>query len=206
MSQYSRTYNSFSGIDISPIFNGKTIGEVQGLSWSCSREKAPLYTMGSANPRSFSRGKRGIAGAMVFLTFDREALLDTMQEQALFWGNKWEKNATGTAGSRAANALNEDGVTVDDKVVMRADYMDQIPNFDVKLMAVTERGHGAMMEIHGVEILNAGSGVSIDDITTDVSTTWIGTRIVPWHAQTYVSADETAEGASYTFTKNEESR
>ena len=31
--------------------------------------------MGSAEPRSFSRGKRGIAGNLVFISFNRDALL-----------------------------------------------------------------------------------------------------------------------------------
>jgi hypothetical protein len=40
------------------------------------REKAPVYTMGSADVRSFSRNKRGIAGSLVWVNFDRHALLD----------------------------------------------------------------------------------------------------------------------------------
>jgi len=147
---------------------------------------------------------------MVFLTFDREALLDTMAEKSLFWGNTWEKSDTGTGGSRAANQFTNLDTTYPsskDKQVMRAEYMDQIPNFDVKLIAMTERGHGAIMELIGVEILNAGSGVSIDDITTDVATTWIGTRIKPWHTQTYnAPGDGTngtyAPGSEFKFSGN----
>lgn len=36
--------------------------------------------MGSAEPRSFSRGNRGIAGTLVFSTFDRDALLAVFEE------------------------------------------------------------------------------------------------------------------------------
>lgn len=54
---YTQTYNSFSGVDMVVTFGGKIIGELQGLSYTVTREKAPLYTMGSADPRSFSRGK-----------------------------------------------------------------------------------------------------------------------------------------------------
>lgn len=32
--------------------------------------------MGNPNPRAFSRGKRGIAGSLVFTVFDRDALAD----------------------------------------------------------------------------------------------------------------------------------
>ena len=34
--------------------------------------------MGSAEPRSFSRGKRGIAGNLVFISFNRDALLSEL--------------------------------------------------------------------------------------------------------------------------------
>ena len=32
--------------------------------------------MGSAEPRSFSRGKRGIAGSLAFTVFNRDALIE----------------------------------------------------------------------------------------------------------------------------------
>ena len=54
--EYTKTYTAFSGCDIVPTFHGKIIGELQAISYSISREKAPVYTMGSAEPRSFSRG------------------------------------------------------------------------------------------------------------------------------------------------------
>ncbi len=41
-----------------------------------TREKAPVYTLGSADVRSFSRNQRGIAGSLIWVNFDRHALLD----------------------------------------------------------------------------------------------------------------------------------
>ena len=73
----AKGYNSFSGVDIKGVFANKVIAELQAISYSITREKAPLYTMGSADPRSFSRGKRGIAGTLIFLVFDRHALIST---------------------------------------------------------------------------------------------------------------------------------
>ena len=57
VNQIARGYNSFSGIDIKGVFANQVIAELQAISYSITREKAPLYTMGSADPRSFSRGK-----------------------------------------------------------------------------------------------------------------------------------------------------
>jgi hypothetical protein len=41
------------------------------------------------------------------------------------------------------------------------------------------------MEILGMEILNCGGGLSVDDVTADESCTWIGMNIIPWHSSTY---------------------
>ena len=79
-SEFTNTYTTFSGCDILASFGSQVIGEIQGISYSVTREKAPVYTMGSANPRSFSRGKRGIAGSLVFVEFDHDALLNGLQE------------------------------------------------------------------------------------------------------------------------------
>ena len=38
------------------------------------------YTMGSAEPRSFSRGKRGIAGTLVFVLFDHDRNLREIEQ------------------------------------------------------------------------------------------------------------------------------
>lgn len=62
MEEYTRTFTSFSGSDMVATFNGRVIGELQAVSYSVQREVAPVYTMGSPDARSFSRGKRGISG------------------------------------------------------------------------------------------------------------------------------------------------
>jgi len=79
-SEYTKTYTSFSGCDIVASFGGKVVGELQAITYAVRREKAPVYTMGSPEPRSFSRGKRGVAGSLVFTVFDRDALLSALRE------------------------------------------------------------------------------------------------------------------------------
>jgi len=44
--QYTRTYTTFSGADIVATFNGTVVGTLAGITWSVSREKAPVFTMG----------------------------------------------------------------------------------------------------------------------------------------------------------------
>lgn len=55
-SQFTRTYTAFSGCDVKAVFHNQVVAEIQGISYSVTREKAPVYTMGNADPRAFSRG------------------------------------------------------------------------------------------------------------------------------------------------------
>lgn len=219
-SSYSATYHSFSGVDMHVTFGDRIIGELQGISYTITREKAPLYTMGSADPRSFSRGKRGIAGSLVFLVFDRSALIEEMRIQNRnYFANKYElfedvqasrdivgsptsvlgPQVAGQVGAVAGNVpgLGRSGnVITNDKVIATPVYADQVPPFNIVITAANEYGHIASMSIMGVEVLNCGSGLSIDDITTDEACTFIATAIKPWNNQMHVDIRSGTPSAS----------
>ena len=203
-SAVTQTYNSFSGVDMIVTFGNVTVGEVQGVSYTVTREKAPLYTMGSANPRSFSRGKRGIAGSLIFLVFDRSALLDVsrqditgesrviMKKTELTKSQMGSQSRVGTANVTDPDFGAKSGSNPNDVVALReflglesvgATYHDQLPPFNITISAANEYGHVCRMQIKNVEIMNAGSGMSIDDITTDESCTFVATEVEPWNAQ-----------------------
>ena len=194
VSAYTQSYNSFSGVDIQATFGGVLIGELQGVSYSVTREKAPIYTMGSADPRSFSRGKRGIAGTLVFTVFNRSALLETFRSAAIGTAGQFYAHATdvarhpiATQGSTAFDAI-QVGAQVSQGSVASGNewelpwYPDQIPPFDITITAANEYGQIAMMIIGGVEILNEGSGMSIDDIVTEQSMTFVARSVGAWIA------------------------
>jgi len=69
-----------SGSDIRCQIGNRSLAEAQAISYSVTREKAPIYTLGSPDPRSFSRNKRGIAGSLIWTNFDRHALLGLVRE------------------------------------------------------------------------------------------------------------------------------
>lgn len=184
-----KTFNSFSGVDITPIFQGKAIGEIQAISYSINREKAPVYTMGKADPRSFARGKRGIAGSLIFIVFDKHSLLERFAS-AQFSADKDEKgirNQIGAASSLIGDFQGEDlfeaGAADNsfNQELASPWYADQIPPFDIVLAAANEYGAQAVMKIFGVELLNENSGVSIDDIVTEQQYTYIARSITPWY-------------------------
>jgi hypothetical protein len=177
-SQYTRTFTSFSGVDVAAVVDGERIFEIQGISYSITREKAPIYVMGSANPQSFSRGKRGIAGSMVFVMFDRDALFN-LKQRSLYVAhsdeNQVRRNVFGLA-PRPADQI-DGNVTA---FLTTPQYADQIPPFDVALTAANEVGQIAAMGVLGVEILNEGSGISIDDIVNEQAFTWVAREVTGW--------------------------
>ena len=195
---YMKTYSTFGGCDIVATFNGKVIGELQAITYSLTREKVPVYTMGSAEPRSFSRGKRGIAGNLVFVSFNRDALLSELGEKSIskFKANdsawladqeaaqfisieQWDAymsdlaNPNGTTGAGVLNDNISSLVTDEAK----PKYADEVLPFDITISLANEYGNKAVTVIYGVEILNEGIGFSIDAPTSERAYTFVARSV-----------------------------
>ena len=189
----SRTYTSFSGVDIKAVIGGVIVGNLQAISYAIQREKAPIYVMGRVDPLSFSRGKRGIAGTMISLMLDQHLLYSAPFTEEKFVGDNDAilpvdpafTLGGGTSGREddlvEAGTIPSSGVAMDDfNAVMSPFYVDQIRPFDVVIVAMNEYGQGAQMIIYGIEILNEGSGFSIDDIVIENQMTYVARTILPW--------------------------
>jgi len=174
-SQYTKTYTSFSGADIIATFNGVVIGELQAITYSVTREKAPIYTMGDPNPRSFSRGKRGIAGSLVFTVFDRDTLIALKNADNPIY--RHGMNTTASQPTPVHGPWNSEEVISKWSQPQVPKYSDEIPPFDITISFLNEYGQSAKMTIYGVEILNEGMGMSIDDITTEKACTFVARAI-----------------------------
>ena len=61
-------------------------------------------------------------------------------------------------------------------------YSDQVLPFDVTLAGANEYGAMACAKIFGMEILNEGSGVSIDDAVTEMQATFVARAVEPMTA------------------------
>lgn len=209
-SDYTKTYTSFSGCDIVATFGNTVIGELQALTYSIQRQKAPIYTMGSAEPRSFSRGKRGIAGSLVFTVFDRDALLEDLkdiniqriggEETEVYEGatlriEEWDSKLTGMSqeGSND-NSVSSQAENVTKKIaaVSNPHYDDEIPPFDITVSFANEYGQRAVLVIYGVEILNEGTGFSIDNVTTEKACTFVARRVE--HMKAVEGMNQTSTG------------
>lgn len=207
-SEVTKSYNSFSGSDIRAIIGQFQFAELQAVSYSVTREKAPIYTMGSADVRAFSRNKRGIAGSLIWINFDRHALLNIFRKaMGRFVANVddvlpqfqpdtnsfldqtaiFSSQLVRTVGPDVSATIDQlDNVPIDavsqTKTLAAPWYSDQILPFDITLAGNNEQGAATTMRIFGVEILNEGSGVSIDDAVTEMQATFVARTITPWSA------------------------
>jgi hypothetical protein len=203
---YRNSYASIGGVDIKVVIAGKTVGNIQAISYSITREKAPVYTMGSVEPRGFARGKRGIAGSLVFVMFDMHALLSlfrvsTGNDTAYHFVNDkdevrpdmpglaktWTDWFAGTPEVHLPGVnTNQEGAYTPGSAVssgwelIAPYYSDQVPAFNIVLVGVNEDGMASQMGVLGAEILNEGYGVSVNDLVSEQQMTYVARAVSAW--------------------------
>lgn len=115
--EFLSTYTSYSGSDLQITFGSKIIGSLQQISWAIQREKTPVFTCGSANPRSFSRGKRGIAGSLVLATFDEDSLMKEMKKI-------WDEIAPAAMYTPTGEALARKNIDLTNRYIAKLDQFN----------------------------------------------------------------------------------
>jgi hypothetical protein len=158
---------SFSGADtiatmiIPPIMDSKgkvtsagdviDIGELQTISYSIHRENSPVRTLGHSNVRAFIKGGRTIAGSLIFTVFN---------EYAFYKIKQYRDYLARSNGFFAPLA-------------------DMLPPFDVVLTFFNEYGNASKMKIYGITIVDEGQTMSIDDLITEQTYTFMARGIQP---------------------------
>lgn len=124
--------------------------------------------------------------------FDRDALIEALKGSTVqkFKANafadrpgnvtpmtitQWNEHMMQEAGTLGPQTPVEN--LVDPKA--EAFYADEIPPFDITVSFANEYGQKAKQVIYGVEILNEGTGFSIDSITTEKACTFVARRVEP---------------------------
>lgn len=184
----ARTSSTYAGVDIKMILGGAQLGSAQAISYAVQREKAPLNVLGKVDPIAFSRGKRGIAGTLVALLLEEHLLHQAFEETKWFVADNDEirPNITDLNTSVATNPLEEVGESFDANnlssnfTVAAAWMVDQLLPTDAVIVAGNEYGSAAQMRIFGIEFLNEGSGISVDDRTTETQHTFVARSLMPW--------------------------
>lgn len=153
-------YTSFSGTDVvahivlpneeAPL----PLGEMQTFSYSIHRENKPVRILGRTNPRGFVRGPRTIAGSLIFTQFDSYAFYRLAQYKQLVYGTR-------------ANAQ------------PMFPLADMLPPFDMILTYANEYGELARSKVMGMIFVDEGGTVSVEDIITEQTYTWMASGIQP---------------------------
>jgi len=127
-----------------------TLFDLQTVSISKHREKFPVRTLGRVAPKSSTRGPRTIAGSFIFTLFNKAALWDLLMAHMSFY-------STGVSIPGSDSGFPElGGITA-----------DQLPPFDLTIMCSNELGDNSYMTLYGIEIVNDGMTMSIQDMITE---------------------------------------
>ena len=155
---------SFAGVDISATMvipdmaedgnlnnQGDVIelAELQTISYSMHRKNTPVRTLGHVNPRGFVKGPRTIAGSLIFTVFNEYA----------FYRIKQFKRKLSMLGY--------------------SPLADMLPPFDIVLTFFNEHGLYGKMKIFGLTIIDEGQTMSVDDLITEQTYTYMARGIQP---------------------------
>lgn len=182
---YVEFFNSMSGSDITAIFGNVEVVNLQGISVSVNREIHPIYVMGHPDPRSFTRGKRGVAGSIVMICNDRGALYDIAEQYGVYAKKNGDSHVPGRnvsqdrdASGAFVNALSELdrlGFTL-----ATPHYYDQLPPFDVTLVGRGETLAVSVSRVGGIYIVSLGTGMSVDDSSIEQQLTYVALYYDDW--------------------------
>jgi hypothetical protein len=155
-STYSNTNTSFSGCDIKASVTignlpPKNIGNITTLSYSIHREKYPVRALGFTGMRGMTRGSRTVAGTIVFAVFDRYALYDIAKTK-----------------DPLDKGLGESYTSI---------LGDQMRPFDITCSIMNEQGISSILCLYGVELVDEGQTMSVQDIYTESTHSYIARDI-----------------------------
>jgi hypothetical protein len=194
---------AFSGADIHAYIGNRKVANLVALSVSINREVAPIYTFGDPSPRTFVKGKRGIAGTMTFTQFDKHALIESVFNVGEQIKNIWDNidrfyghMSDAQFKDRVDHLKRYANMTPDQirslspeqyviasaaKIVAqrRIQYVDQLPPFDLTLVFINETGAFAYMALMGVQFANEGYGYTLDDLSSATAVTYVATGVRP---------------------------
>jgi hypothetical protein len=145
--------------------------------------------MGSLDARAYSRNKRGIAGSLIWINFYRHSLLNLIQKCAGTFvvdideirpqyvnvangGSIFQSSVVRAPGIPVSATIDQLGTTLSsagqNAQTASPWYSDQVLPFDVTLSGVNEDRAMCVANIFGLEILNEGFGISIDDAVSEM--------------------------------------
>ena len=144
---------TFSGVDIIATLRGPDIPgaiamtNLNTVSYSIHREKAPVRRLGRVYSQGYTRGPRTIAGSMVWINFNKAAL--------------WELIRTAPGEESPVHSI----------------MTDQLPPFHMGFTFVNENGLSAFMNLFGIEIVDEGMVLGTDEAYLETTMQYVAEDI-----------------------------
>jgi len=163
---------AFSGSDIMVIFAipfttkqfstfdsiYKVSTEIQTLTISSTTSVLPVRRCGEVRAKYYTRGARSFAGSMVFTITNHDPFKE------IFGLDPSRSNA-----SEGENAW----------------HIDQMPAFDIIVLANNELGGIGAQIIQNINIVNWGTTYSVDDMYTEYTYSYVAEHVTPFLATQY---------------------
>lgn len=170
----SNFYKSFSGTDtlvfiLLPGSQPVILGSITTVSYSLYRTKQPVINLGRTNINGVTRGARIYAGTMIFTLINQHWLNELMDEQSnnSNWLSQYEE--------------------------LKA---DELPLFDLMIVSANEYGSYISMFLYGVDVTDEGQVVSVEDLFTENTLSFVARDI-----QTFKAGEKTNASKVYHSSK-----
>jgi peptidoglycan hydrolase-like protein with peptidoglycan-binding domain len=166
----SNFYQSFSGTDtlvfiMMPGRGPIVLGSITTLSYSLYRTKQPVINLGRTNINGATRGARIFAGSMIFTMINQHWLKELQDTEELSWLGDYRQ--------------------------LKA---DELPLFDLMIVSANEYGSCVSMFLYGVDITDEGQVVSVNDLFTENTCSFIARDI-----ETFTAGRNNRETTSAQF-------
>jgi hypothetical protein len=146
----------------------KAFAELQTLTVSSARNVSPVRRLGESHVHKYTRGARTIAGTLVFALLDRDV-----------FGEFY----------RQSPAEIDSGAPF---------FVDQIPEFHIFVSGENEYGGRVSAGLLNITLTNFGQTVSVDDIYTEVTYTYVAQFFLPFVEDTNVFLNKVQKVTEYS--------
>jgi len=114
------------------------LGTAQTISCQAHRPKVAVRSIGNVSARGYTRGPRTIAGSMIFTVLNKHSLRELCYQFEQYTVNGGKVNSTALP--------------------------DQVLPIDLTFLFMNEYGSVSRMALYGVEFLNHGQTMSVEDL------------------------------------------
>jgi hypothetical protein len=153
------------------------LATAQTFSLQTHREKHPVRALGYSNVKGYTRGQRTIAGSIIFTMFNEHGLANLIR--------------------RLGSSVNKFDPSPSRENDISSLLIDQLPPLDMTIVFANEYGSLSRGALYGVEFMNSGITLSIEDILTEEVVSFVARDADPVISAGHVGIDRKQRGMHF---------